>query len=72
MADQLPYTGTDFLVHERVSGIRSAVHGPHGVPHPEDQADQPGRVVRARAVLGRRLISLGSAVAGHHESAGLA
>jgi hypothetical protein len=72
MPDHIPYTGTDFLVHERANGIRFAAHGLHGVPKHEDEAGHPGRLGRARATLGRRLISLGSAVAGHHESAGMA
>ena len=35
MPDHIPYTGTDFLVHERASGIRFAAHGLHGVPKHE-------------------------------------
>ncbi len=68
MPDQLNINGTDFLAHERAGDLRSTAHELHGIPKPQGLAHaHGGRVQRVRATLGRRLISLGSAVAGHHD-----
>jgi hypothetical protein len=64
MPDQLNLNGTDFLAHERVGDLRSTATELHGVPKPHVHGDHPGRIGRVRASLGRRLISIGSAVAG--------
>lgn len=67
MSDHLSLSGTDFLAHERVGDLRSTALETHGAPKPHGGSGQPGRVQRVRATLGRRLISIGSAVAGQHE-----
>jgi hypothetical protein len=67
MHDQLHLNATDFLAHERVGDLRSTAREVHGVPKADGDHGHPGRIHRVRATLGRRLVSLGSAVAGHHE-----
>lgn len=66
MPDQLNLNGTDFLAHQRVGDLRSTATELHGVPKPQGEGDHPGRISRVRASLGRRLVSLGSTVAGQH------
>jgi hypothetical protein len=65
--DHLNLNGTDFLAHQRVGDLQSTAHEVHGLP--KTRADHaPGtRIHRVRTSIGRRLISLGSAVAGHQE-----
>lgn len=65
MPDQLNLNGTDFLAHERVGDLRTTAHELHGVPKAHVDSAHGGRIHRVRASIGRRLISIGSAVAGH-------
>jgi hypothetical protein len=67
MSDHLSLSGSDFLAHERAGDLRSTAHETHGAPKPHGAPGQPGRMQRVRATIGRRLISFGSAVAGHHD-----
>jgi hypothetical protein len=66
MPDQHLYNDTAYMAHERVHDLRAIAHELHALPKPEGGSCQPGRIGRVRATLGRRLISLGSAVAGQH------
>jgi hypothetical protein len=64
MNEPLQLSGTDHIAHDRVAELRSTAHELHVVRRPS--TGQAGLVTRTRGVLGRRLISLGSTVAGHH------
>jgi hypothetical protein len=66
MPDQLSLSGADFLAHQRVGDLRSTAHELHGVPKPQGTHLQAGRIERVRTALGRRLVSLGGALPGHH------
>ena len=66
MPDQPHLNGTAFLAHERMGDLRLTALEIHGLPKPQGAPDQPGRIDRMRATLGRRLMSLGSTLAGHH------
>jgi hypothetical protein len=64
MHEPLQLSGTDHIAYDRVAELRSLAHEVHVPRRPP--AEIPGLVTRTRSLLGRRLISLGSTVAGHH------
>jgi hypothetical protein len=66
MIEQTQLNSTSFLAHDRVGELHHTAHEIHGLPKPHGVHGQAGRVHRIRATLGRRLISLGSTMAGHH------
>jgi hypothetical protein len=67
MSDHLSLSGSDLLAHDRAGDLRSTAHETHGAPKAHGTPGHPGVVQRVRATLGRRLVSIGSAVAGHHD-----
>jgi hypothetical protein len=69
MIDQAQLSSTSFLAHDRVGELHLTAHEIHGPSKPHrvpGQPGQPGPVQRIRATVGRRLVSLGSTMAGHH------
>jgi hypothetical protein len=67
MYEPLQLNGTDHLAHDRVAELRTTareVHEPGGMPAAETR-DRAGLIARTRGTVGRRLISLGTTVAGH-------
>jgi len=66
MPENLHFNQTDHLAHERVSDLRATADELHNVRRLAPEQQHTGLVPRARATIGRRLISLGSAVAGQH------
>ena len=63
MHEPLHLAGVDQLVPERITELRTTaceVRGPR-----RDGHDRMGLLGRTRGTLGRRLISLGTSVAGH-------
>ena len=64
MNEPLQLSGTDHIAYDRVAELRTLAHEVH-VPR-RVAMEHGGIVTRTRGVLGRRLISLGSTVAGHH------
>jgi hypothetical protein len=64
MYEPLQLSGTDLLAHDRIAELRATAHEVHVARRP--LAERAGVVTRTRGVLGRRLLSLGATVAGHH------
>lgn len=63
--ESLNRNATDHLAQERVSELRTTACELHNTRRLAPDEQHAGLVPRARASIGRRLISLGSAVAGH-------
>ncbi len=64
MYEPLHLSGVDHLAHDRIAELHSVateVRAPRRA-----SANEPGLVTRTRHTLGRRLISIGTTVAGHH------
>jgi hypothetical protein len=65
MPDSLQLSAVDHLAHDRIHDLyATATETRSGTRRVE--SDRPGLVNRTRSNVGRRLISLGSAVAGPH------
>ena len=63
MPDSLQLSAVDHMAHDRIHDLyATATETRSGTRRVE--ADRPGLVTRTRSNVGRRLISLGSAVAG--------
>jgi hypothetical protein len=63
MNEPLHLAGVDHFAHDRIAELRATaaeVRGPR-----RDGDERAGLLTRTRGTVGRRLISLGSAVAGH-------
>ena len=63
MNEPLQMSGTDFIARDRVAELLSTAHEVH--PGRRATVAHGGFMTRTRSLLGRRLISLGSTVAGH-------
>jgi hypothetical protein len=63
MPDSLQLSSVDYLAHERISDLYAAASETRS-PLRRSSAERPGLLSRTRGSVGRRLISLGSAVAG--------
>jgi len=64
MNEPLHLNGVDGLAHERITELHATAMETR-TPR-RASVMQAGLVTRTRSTLGRRLISLGSTVAGHH------
>jgi hypothetical protein len=63
MYEPFHLSGVDYLTHDRITELRTTAAEVRGARH---DAGQPmGVLTRSRLILGRRLISLGTTVAGH-------
>lgn len=65
MPDSLQLSAVDHLAHERIHDLHATALETRSGGR-RIAADRPGLVTRTRWTLGRRLISLGSSVAGPH------
>lgn len=63
MHEPLHLAGVDHLVPDRIHELRHTACETKGVRR--DATDHPGLVARTRGSVGRRLISIGTTVAGH-------
>ncbi|HYO43411.1 MAG TPA: hypothetical protein VES19_09455 [Candidatus Limnocylindrales bacterium] len=63
MHEPLHLAGVDHLVPERIHDLHLTACETKGIRR--DHADRTGLLTRTRGSVGRRLISLGSTVAGH-------
>ena len=63
MHEPLHLAGVDQLVPERIHDLRATACETKGVRR--DPEDRAGLLTRTRGTVGRRLISLGTTVAGH-------
>jgi hypothetical protein len=63
MHEPLHLAGVDHLVPERIHDLRLVACETRGIRR--DAADRTGLLTRTRGLVGRRLISLGTTVAGH-------
>ena len=63
MPDSLQLSAVDHLAHDRINDLYATATETRSAGR-RIAADRPGLVTRTRGTLGRRLISLGSAVAG--------
>lgn len=67
MFEPFRLSDTDHLVHDRIHELHEISAGLRATPHaPRAHGGFANVVVRTRAMVGRRLISLGSTVAGQH------
>ncbi len=64
MHEPLRMSGTDMTNPERVHELHATAAEVHGVRR--QSHDPTGLLPRARASIGRRIISIGGTVAGHH------
>lgn len=64
MLEPFRLSDTDQLVHDRIHELQQIATELRVTPRPD--AGRTNLVVRTRTLIGRRLISLGSAVAGQH------
>jgi len=64
MFEPFRLSDTDHLVNDRIHELYEIATELRASPRPD--AGRTGLVVRTRALIGRRLVSLGSAVAGQH------
>lgn len=63
MHEPLHLAGVDHLVPDRIHDLRAAACETRGIRR--DPANHDGLLTRTRGSVGRRLISLGTTVAGH-------
>ena len=63
MPDSLQLSAVDHLAHDRIHDLYAAASETRS-PLRRSSAERAGLLTRARGTLGRRLINLGSAVAG--------
>jgi len=67
MLEPFRLSDTDHLVHERIHELREIAAGLRATgPVPRTDGGLTNVILRGRMLVGRRLISLGSAVAGQH------
>jgi hypothetical protein len=64
MHEPLHLAGVDHLVPERIHDLRTTASETRGIRRDADERE--GMIARTRGLVGRRLISLGGTVAGHH------
>jgi hypothetical protein len=64
MNEPLHLAGVDGFAHDRIASLHATATETRAARRPG--VDHTGLVARTRTMLGRRLISLGSTVAGHH------
>jgi hypothetical protein len=63
MPDSLQLSAVDYLAHDRIHELYAAASETRS-PLRRSSAERAGLIARTRGTLGRRLITLGSAVAG--------
>jgi hypothetical protein len=63
MPDSLQLSSVDHLAHDRIHDLYAAATETRS-PLRRSSAERAGLIARSRVTLGRRLMSLGSAVAG--------
>jgi hypothetical protein len=63
MPDSLQLSAVDYLAHDRINDLYAAATETRS-PLRRSSAERAGLIARTRGTLGRRLITLGSAVAG--------
>ena len=67
MLEPFRFSATEYLVQDRIHELREIAAGLRAIPLTSRSGGSMANiVVRTRALVGRRLISLGSAVAGQH------
>ncbi len=65
MPDSLQLSSVDHLAHDRINDLYALATETRPALR-RSSAERPGLLTRTRSILGRRLIDLGSAVAGPH------
>ena len=63
MPDSLQLSAVEYLAHDRINDLYAA-RTETRTPLRRSSAERPGLLARTRGTVGRRLIDLGSAVAG--------